>query len=149
MLGQPMSMPIFVAPAAMGRLAHPDGEKCLARVAGEQGIPYIVSANSSVSFDDIAALNNPSNPQTLFYQLYVNKDRAKTEAQLKRVVKAGYKGICVTVDAPVAGKRERDERSKMDAESASDPSMRDAVATAATPDKPQGPPQGIAQTLGG
>lgn len=119
MLGQPASMPIFVAPAAMGRLAHPDGEKCLARIAGEQGIPYIVSANSSVSFNDIAALNNPQNPQTLFYQLYVNKDRSKTEAQLRRVVAAGYKGICVTVDAPVAGKRERDERSKMDAESVS------------------------------
>jgi hypothetical protein len=119
MLGQPTSLPIFVAPAAMGRLAHPEGEKCLARIAGEQGIPYIVSANSSVSFNDIAALNNPQNPQTLFYQLYVNKDRSKTEAQLRRVAAAGYKAICVTVDAPVAGKRERDERSKMDAESVS------------------------------
>lgn len=49
----------------------------------------------------------------------MNKDRAKTEAILKKVAKAGYKGICVTVDAPVAGKRERDERSKMDDESVS------------------------------
>lgn len=52
-------------------------------------------------------------------QVYVNKDRAKTEEILKKVAKAGYKGVCVTVDAPVAGKRERDERSKMDDESVS------------------------------
>lgn len=90
-------------------------------------------------------------------QLYVNKDRSKTEEQLRRVTKAGYKGICLTVDAPVAGKRERDERSKLDADSvrhsllrffsyqvtdsrpqAADPSMRDAVV----------PAQGIAQSLG-
>ncbi|KAL8276641.1 hypothetical protein RQP46_010990 [Phenoliferia psychrophenolica] len=127
MLGHKMSLPIFISPAAMGRLAHPDGEKALARVAGASGFPYIVSANASISFEEIAAL--AVSGQTLFYQLYVNRDRKKTEEQLRKVVKAGYKGICVTVDAPVAGKRERDERSKLDAESASDPSMRDAVTT--------------------
>lgn len=139
-------MPVFIAPAAMGKLAHPDGELCLARVAHAQGIPYMVSANSSISFEQLAALNRDSaNPQTLIYQLYVNKDRAKTDAQLLKVVQAGFKAICVTVDAPVAGKRERDERSKMDTESATDPSMRDAVKTTIpTPDKPQG----IAQNLG-
>lgn len=139
-------MPVFIAPAAMGRLAHPDGELCLARVAHAEGIPYMVSANSSISFDELADLNrNSANPQTLIYQCYVNKDRSKTDAQLLKVKAAGFKAICITVDAPVAGKRERDERSKMDAESASDPSMRDAVRPASTtPDKPQG----IAQSLG-
>ena len=39
----------------MGRLANPDGEKCLARVAGRAGIPYVVSNNSNVSFEEIAA----------------------------------------------------------------------------------------------
>lgn len=40
-------------------------------------------------------------------KLYVNQDRKKTEEQLRKVANAGYKAICVTVDAPVAGKRER------------------------------------------
>lgn len=53
-------------------------------------------------------------------QLYVNRDREKTEEQLKRVAKAGFKAIVVTVDAPVAGKRERDERTKLDLESVSE-----------------------------
>lgn len=94
-----------------------------------------VSANSSISFEEIASLPT-SSPQNLFYQLYVNKDRSKTEDVLRRVVAAGYKAIFVTVDAPVAGKRERDERSKMDADSASDPSMRDVVSTSTAPDQP-------------
>jgi L-lactate dehydrogenase (cytochrome) len=73
-----------------------------------------VSANASVGFEELAR-DTPNH--TLFYQVYVNKDRAKTEAQLRRVAKAGYKGICATVDAPVAGKRERDERCQLDADS--------------------------------
>lgn len=69
-------MPVFISPAAMGRLAHPEGEKCLVRAAAANGIPYIVrresrsflcglcaevvpswqvSSNSSVSLEDLAA----------------------------------------------------------------------------------------------
>ncbi|GAA5893659.1 FMN-dependent alpha-hydroxy acid dehydrogenase [Sporobolomyces salmoneus] len=148
-LGHKSELPFFIAPAAMGRLAHPEGEKCLARGAKLYGIPYVVSANSSVSMEELAAQGAD---QTLFYQLYVNKDRKKTEEQLKRVVKAGFKAIIVTVDAPVAGKRERDERTKLDLDAADDPSMRKAVAATApdAPDRPQQNPaaQGIAQTLG-
>ncbi|KAK4056776.1 hypothetical protein OIO90_002328 [Microbotryomycetes sp. JL221] len=140
-LGHPSTLPFFIAPAAMGRLAHPDGEKHFARLAREKGIPYMVSANSSVGFEELAQIAGPQ--AHLIYQLYVNRDRTKTEAVLKRVVEAGYKAICVTVDAPVAGKRERDERSKMDADSAADDSMRDAVSKSEA-DKPQG----IAQNLG-
>ncbi|KAM0791473.1 hypothetical protein ACM66B_005926 [Microbotryomycetes sp. NB124-2] len=140
-LGFKSSLPFFIAPAAMGRLAHPDGEKNFARVAAARGFPYLVSANSSVGFEELAQVAGPN--AHLIYQLYVNRDRPKTEAILKRVAAAGYKAICVTVDAPVAGKRERDERSKMDAESAADDSMRDAVPRS-SPDKPQG----IAQNLG-
>ncbi|GAA6000038.1 hypothetical protein JCM10207_006024 [Rhodosporidiobolus poonsookiae] len=149
MLGYKSSLPVYVSPAAMGRLAHPDGEKCLARVAATQQIPYIVSANASVSFEDIA--KEAGSTATLFYQLYVNRDRSKSEDILRRVKKAGYKAICVTVDAPVAGKRERDERSKLDDEAAEDPNMQKAVAKAG-PDAPDAPQdektQGIAQALG-
>jgi L-lactate dehydrogenase (cytochrome) len=47
---------------------------------------------------------------TLFFQLYVNTDRAASERQLAEAEKLGIKGIFVTVDAPVPGKREADER---------------------------------------
>lgn len=45
MLGFKSSLPIFISPAAMGRLAHPDGEKALARAAGASGFPYIVRSS--------------------------------------------------------------------------------------------------------
>lgn len=88
LLGCKTSMPVFISPAAMGRLAHPDGEKCLLRAAAAHDIPYIVrfssflraghdsrliepllqvSANSSVSFEELAAMASPT--QTLFYQV--------------------------------------------------------------------------------
>jgi L-lactate dehydrogenase (cytochrome) len=47
---------------------------------------------------------------TLFFQLYVNTDRAASERQLAEAERLGIKGIFVTVDAPVPGKREADER---------------------------------------
>ncbi|GAA5921744.1 hypothetical protein JCM3775_001798 [Rhodotorula graminis] len=150
LLGFESSLPVYVSPAAMGRLAHPDGEKCLARVAATHGIPYIVSANASVGYEELASMAAQSG-QTLFYQLYVNRDRRKSEEIMRAVANAGYKAICVTVDAPVAGKRERDERAKLDEEAASDPNLQKAVAHTG-PDAPDAPQdessQGIAQALG-
>ncbi|POY70468.1 hypothetical protein BMF94_6536 [Rhodotorula taiwanensis] len=148
-VGHRSTMPVYISPAAMGRLAHTEGEKCLARTAAAHGIPYIVSANSSVSFEDLAA--EVPKDTLLFYQLYVNKDRAKSEDILRRVAQAGYKAICVTVDAPVAGKRERDERTKLDDAAAADLSTQASVRRA-PPNAPDGPQdkksQGIAQGLG-
>lgn len=57
-------------------------------------------------------LESPNHP--FFFQLYVNKDRSKSEALIRQVQKLGVKAIFVTVDAPVAGKREADERVKAD-----------------------------------
>ncbi|KAI5475171.1 mitochondrial chaperone BCS1 [Pseudohyphozyma bogoriensis] len=151
MLGYDTTLPIFVSPAAGGKLAHPEGELALVRAAGNAGIPYIVSANSSMSFEDVA--NEAVSGQTLFYQLYVNRSRDKTEEQLKKVVAAGFKGICVTVDAPIGGNRERDERAKLDTESASDPSMRASVAPVAQTSsekkaqKPVAPPASLASQM--
>lgn len=92
-----------------------------------------------------------------FPQLYVNRDRSKTEDILRKVVKAGYKGLVVTVDAPVAGKRERDERASLDPQTAADPGFQKAAAADA-PDAPDAPDantdpakggkQGIAQLFG-
>ena len=88
-LGHKSAYPFFIAPAAMGRLAHPDGELCLARVARMHGFPYIVSfacssphtcrerwltrmsilqvsSNSSVTFEELASLGQD---QTLFFQV--------------------------------------------------------------------------------
>ena len=108
---QPSSLPLFVSPAAMARLAHPDGECGIARACGKHGIIQAVSNNASQSIEHIASARVfPKQPQ--WFQLYVQTSRSKSEAVLKRVNEAGYTAIVLTLDAPTPGKREADERVK-------------------------------------
>ena len=107
-LGCPSSAPFFVAPAAMARLAHRDGEKAIARGCASEGIVQCISSNSSMSLQSIVEAGAKGQP--FFFQLYVNADRDKSTQLLHRVRELGVKAIFVTVDAPVAGKREADER---------------------------------------
>jgi len=121
MLGQKMSVPIFCSPAAMAKMVHPEGEKELARGCKASGIPQCVSTSASFSIQEIVgAVKDKGNysgiggDMPFFFQLYVDKQREKSERLLKQVEELGVKGIFVTVDAPVAGKREADERVKAD-----------------------------------
>ena len=107
-LGCPSSAPFFVSPAAMARLAHKDGEKAIARGCATEGIVQCISSNASFPLQSIVEAG--SKDQTFFFQLYVNAEREKTEQLLHKVRKLGVKAIFVTVDAPIAGKREADER---------------------------------------
>ena len=110
-LGIPMSLPVFVSPAAMARLAHPDGELALARGAKAEGILQVISTNASYPLREIVeSVSSPSSPHPWFLQLYVNTNRKQTEDLLVEAVKLGVRGIFLTVDCPVAGKREADER---------------------------------------
>lgn len=65
--GVKSSMPLFIAPAAMGKLAHPDGERCLVRGAARAGIPYGVSTHASCSHKELAQTATPD--QSLFFQV--------------------------------------------------------------------------------
>jgi len=125
MLGQKMSVPIFCAPAAMAKMVHPSGENGLARGCRKKGIPQCVSTNASFPISEIFAsvqipgsYGDSKTPEEgempIFFQLYVDNQREKSERLLKQVEELGVKAIFVTVDAPVPGKREADERVKAD-----------------------------------
>ncbi|KOS16818.1 Cytochrome b2 [Escovopsis weberi] len=109
-LGHKVGTPVFVAPAAMARLAHPDGELGIAKAAAGFGAVQIVSNNASMTPEQIVAEAAPG--QVFGWQLYVQNDRARSEAMLRRINALGdaYKFIVLTLDAPVSGKREMDER---------------------------------------
>ncbi|KAI9734811.1 MAG: hypothetical protein M1834_001889 [Cirrosporium novae-zelandiae] len=111
-LGCDVDVPVFVSPAAMARLVHPEGEKAIARACGRGGVMQCISTNASYPMKEILAASQPGHP--FFFQLYVNKDRKKSEALLHQCKELGIRAIFVTVDAPVAGKREADERVKAD-----------------------------------
>ncbi|GBE87570.1 FMN-dependent dehydrogenase-domain-containing protein [Sparassis latifolia] len=112
MLSFPASLPIFIAPAALARLGHPDGEMNLVRAAGKEGILLGISNNASCSTDECMSAALPG--QNLIFQVYLNKDRSASEALIKRVEKQGFKAVMFTVDASVPGKRELDQRAKED-----------------------------------
>ncbi|HEY7127188.1 MAG TPA: alpha-hydroxy acid oxidase [Ktedonobacterales bacterium] len=104
-LGQQVPSPILVAPTAMHRLGHPEGEVATARGAGAAGVLMAVSTLATSTLEEVAAA--ASGP--LWFQLYVYKDRGVTRALVERAKAAGYKALCVTVDAPHSGRRERDD----------------------------------------
>ncbi|KAM0332284.1 hypothetical protein ACHAQA_002560 [Verticillium albo-atrum] len=110
LLGHKVGLPLFVAPAAMARLAHPDGEAGIARACARFGAMQCVSNNASMTPEQIVADAAPG--QVFGWQLYVQNDRKKSVAMLKRIhaLRDHYKYICLTLDAPVPGKRELDER---------------------------------------
>ncbi|KAI0408246.1 mitochondrial cytochrome-like protein b2 [Xylaria palmicola] len=128
MLGHRISTPIFIAPTSMGKLFHPQGERELGRGAQRLGIPQCVSTSCSFPLPEImdaveeeaaAAARSPDGTTSgssvpVFFQLYVDKDRRKSEALLRLVRERGVKAIFLTIDCPVIGKREADERLKAD-----------------------------------
>lgn len=108
-LGKPVSLPVYMSPTGIAKFAHPDGECALAVAAGQEGLAQVLANGSSMSIEAVrAAGTHPEKP--LFQQLYVNKDIQKSEETVRRAVEAGASGIWITVDSPVVGKREMDER---------------------------------------
>ena len=107
-LGERIALPIVVAPTAFHKLAHPDGELATVRGAGDAGTLFVLSTLSNTAVEDVvAAATGP-----VWFQLYIYKDRAATEALVRRVEAAGCRALVVTVDAPLLGRRERDVRNR-------------------------------------
>ncbi len=106
-LGTPVPFPVLVAPTAMQRLAHPDGECATARAAARAGTVMVVSTTATTSLEEVRA----AAPGPMWFQLYVYRDREVTRALIERARDVGYQAIMLTVDAPLLGRRERDIRS--------------------------------------
>ena len=106
LLGRRLELPVLLAPMAAQRLLHPDGELGAARAAGEAGTVYCLSTRATTDLAEVAAA--ASGP--LWFQLYVDRDRERTEQVLARVAEHGFEAILLTVDLPVGGRREREQR---------------------------------------
>ena len=106
-LGTPVAMPILVAPTAMQKLAHPDGECGMARAAAAAGTLVVVSTTATTGLGEVMA----ATPDPKWFQVYIYQDREYSKALVHQAVDAGYSALMLTVDAPVLGRRERDIRS--------------------------------------
>lgn len=107
-LGEPLSMPVLVAPTAFHAMAHEDGEAATARAASAAGTVMVNSTLSNTAVEDVvAAASGP-----VWFQLYVYRDREATRALVERAEAAGCSALVLTVDAPLLGRRERDVRNR-------------------------------------
>ena len=107
-LGEDLSTPVMLAPSAMHRMVHPDGEMATVRGAGAAGALTVLSMASSLPVEMV--MQHASGP--VWFQAYVGKDRALTAEVFARAETAGCSAIVVTVDAPVVGGRTRELRMK-------------------------------------
>ena len=107
-LGQPISMPIGIAPTAFHRLACAEGEIAAAKAAKSAGTLFILSSLSNTAMEAVFA--QAASPR--WFQLYIYKDKEITRALVQRAEAAGAEAIVLTVDAPGLGTRERDARNK-------------------------------------
>jgi 4-hydroxymandelate oxidase len=129
-LGQPVSMPILVAPTAFHRLACDEGELATMRAAKTAGTAFILSSLSNTAMEAVFAdppapgyglrgarapgygVTGAQKGSPRWFQLYIYKDREVTRELVKRAEAAGAEAIVLTVDAPGLGTRERDTRNR-------------------------------------
>jgi 4-hydroxymandelate oxidase len=110
-LGRPVAMPVLTAPCGANVLAHPDGELAVARATAAAGIVQVLSTMAGHSLEEVAAASDAAGGARWF-QLYCYRDREVTRELVARAEAAGYLALCVTVDVPVLGYRERDARNR-------------------------------------
>ena len=103
-LGQKIDWPFICAPTGYHRLFHPDGEGGAARAAARTGTIFCLSTISTTLIEDVAKASE--GPKV--FQIYVLKDRSLSKEYIQRCKEANYDALCLTVDVPSNGKRERD-----------------------------------------
>jgi len=103
-LGQELELPVFLAPTGMSRLFHHDKEFAAAKAAEKFGTIYCLSTLGTSSIEDMGpAISTPK-----MFQIYILKDRELTREFMQRCRDNSFEVMCLTVDTPLAGNRERD-----------------------------------------
>jgi isopentenyl diphosphate isomerase/L-lactate dehydrogenase-like FMN-dependent dehydrogenase len=105
LFGRRWPSPIWIAPTALQRMAHPDGELATARAAAARGVTMAVSTSASTDLAEIAAVGGPR-----WFQVYLLADPGARRALVERAVANDYEALMLTVDLARIGRRERDLR---------------------------------------
>jgi 4-hydroxymandelate oxidase len=106
LFGREHAFPILLAPAAYHKLVHPEGELETVKGADLSDATLVAACFSTVAYEEMRQASR----QPLWFQLYFQTDRAFTKDLLQRVMAAGCEAICVCVDVPVNGPRDRELR---------------------------------------
>ena len=103
-LGQPMRIPVLLAPLGSLQVFEAGGALSVARAAAAFGVTSFLSSVCLPGLEDVAA--GAKHPKV--YQLYVRGDRAWVEDHVQRAIEHGYQAFCFTIDTAIYGRRERD-----------------------------------------
>ena len=109
LFGQEHAYPILLAPTAAQKLTHPEGEVATVRGAGAAGAAMVLSSFSNTSLEDVAAAAKTP----MWFQLYAQTDHGFTRELVQRAEAAGYRALCLTVDTPITGARNRETRANV------------------------------------
>jgi L-lactate dehydrogenase (cytochrome) len=123
LFNQPLAMPIILAPVGLTGMFARRGEVQAVRAAENKGIPLCLSTVSVCSIEEVSAQSQ----QSIWFQLYVLKDRGFMKNALERAKAAGVKNLVFTVDMPTPGARYRDAHSGMSGPFASSRRMLQAM----------------------
>jgi L-lactate dehydrogenase (cytochrome) len=105
-VGQPLSMPLAIAPTGLAGFFHADGEILGARAAHAFGIPFCLSTMSICSIEDVRAATT----QPFWFQQYLMRDRGFNQELIDRAIAAQCSALMLTLDLQVQGERRRDPR---------------------------------------
>lgn len=112
MIGQPVAMPVAIAPTGLTGMQHADGEILGARAAKKFGIPFTLSTMSICSIEDVAT---GTDRHPFWFQLYVMKDRAFIESLIDRAKAANCSALVLTLDLQILGQRHKDLKNGLSA----------------------------------
>ena len=104
MVGQPVAMPVALAPVGMTGMQHADGEILAARAAAAAGVPFTLSTMSICSIEDVAE----GTGKPFWFQLYVMRDRDFNERLIGRAKAAGCSALVLTLDLQILAQRNKD-----------------------------------------
>ena len=106
LFGYKLAYPILIAPTAFHKIMHPEGELATAKGAGKAKAIYVVSSFTTTPLEEI----NKVASEPLWFQLYVRDDKEFTKNLVQKAEALGCRALCITVDTPVPGARNRQAR---------------------------------------
>ena len=112
MIGQPVAMPVAIAPTGLTGMQHADGEILAARAAKKFGVPFTLSTMSICSLEDIA---ESTERHPFWFQLYVMRDRDFIERLIDRAKAANCSALVLTLDLQIIGQRHKDLKNGLSA----------------------------------
>ena len=112
MIGQPVAMPVAIAPTGLTGMQHADGEILAARAAKKFGVPFTLSTMSICSIEDVS---KGTDGHPFWFQLYVMRDRDFIERLIERARAANCSALVITLDLQILGQRHKDLRNGLSA----------------------------------